>query len=70
MRAASCLMPLPTRLPRAFAAGVGAYNAFLKEVPLRKMFFWTSVIGTGLGLTQLVLITGALTLSSQLLAMC
>lgn len=29
-----------------------------QDVPLRKMFFWTSVVGTGLGLTQLVLVTG------------
>jgi hypothetical protein len=31
----------------------------LQEVPLRRMFFWTAVLGTALGLTQLVLITGA-----------
>lgn len=43
---------------RACIAGVGAYNYFLKEVPLRKMFLWTAVLGTLLGLTQLILITG------------
>ncbi|KAK9813029.1 hypothetical protein WJX72_007813 [[Myrmecia] bisecta] len=43
----------------ASLAGVATYNVWLKEVPLRKMFLWTSVIGTGLGLTQLILITGA-----------
>lgn len=39
-------------------AGVGAYNYFLKEVPLRKMFLWTAVVGTALGSTQLILISG------------
>lgn len=38
--------------------GVAVYNFSLKNTPLRKMFFWTAMIGTGLGLTQLVLITG------------
>lgn len=42
----------------ASLAGVGTYNYLLKDVPLTKMFFWTSVLGTGLGLTQLILITG------------
>ena len=43
----------------ASLAGVGTYNYLLKDVPLTKMFFWTAVLGTGLGLTQLILITGA-----------
>lgn len=38
--------------------GVGVYNFALKATPLRKMFFWTSIIATGLGMTQLILITG------------
>jgi Na+/melibiose symporter-like transporter len=42
----------------ASLAGVGTYNFLLKEVPLRRMFFWTAVLGTLLGLTQLVPITG------------
>lgn len=42
----------------ASLAGVGTYNYLLKDVPLTKMFFWTAVLGTGLGLTQLILITG------------
>ncbi len=49
------------RLAGALAslAGVGLYNFALKDVPLRKMFLWTSVVGTGLGMTQVLLITGA-----------
>ena len=43
----------------ASLAGVGTYNYLLKDVPLTKMFFWTAVLGTGLGLTQLILITGS-----------
>ena len=43
----------------ASLAGVGVYNFALKEVPLRRMFLWTALLGTGLGLTQLLLITGA-----------
>jgi len=42
----------------ASLAGVGAYNTFLKEVSLRKMFLWTALLGAGLGSTQLILITG------------
>ncbi|MCO5590812.1 hypothetical protein L7F22_044787 [Adiantum nelumboides] len=42
----------------ASLAGVGLYNGFLKTVPLRKMFFWTTIIGCGLSLTQLLLVTG------------
>ncbi len=38
--------------------GVGVYNYMLKDVPLRNMFFWTAIIGTALGMTQLVLVTG------------
>ena len=40
----------------ASLAGVGVYNFALKSTPLRKMFFWTALAGTGLGMTQLVLI--------------
>ncbi|KAK9863552.1 hypothetical protein WJX84_003033 [Apatococcus fuscideae] len=48
------------RLAGALASlgGVATYNALLKQVPLRKMFLWTACIGTALGLTQLLLITG------------
>lgn len=42
----------------ASLAGVGTYNFLLKDVPLRKMFLWTAILGTVLGLTQLILITG------------
>ena len=31
----------------------------LKDVPLRRVLLWTALLGTGLGLTQLLLITGA-----------
>ena len=37
--------------------GVGVYNFFLKKTPLRKVFLWTGLLGTGLGLTQLLLVT-------------
>jgi hypothetical protein len=43
----------------ASLAGVGLYNFCLKDVPLRRMFLWTSLLGAGLGLTQVLLITGA-----------
>ena len=48
------------RLAGALAslAGVALYNGALKAVPLRQMFAWSAVLGTGLGLTQLLLITG------------
>jgi hypothetical protein len=38
----------------AFAnlAGVALYNTYLKHVPLKKMFFWTTILGMVLGLTQ------------------
>ncbi|KAK9073852.1 hypothetical protein SSX86_006446 [Deinandra increscens subsp. villosa] len=39
--------------------GVGLYNGFLKNVPLRKIFLATTVIGTALGLTQVILVTGS-----------
>lgn len=42
----------------ASLAGVGLYNYALKAVPLRRMFLWSALLGTGLGLTQLILITG------------
>lgn len=38
--------------------GVGLYNGFLKNVPLRKIFFATTVIGAALGMTQVFLVTG------------
>lgn len=38
--------------------GVGVYNSWLKDVELKKIFLWTAFLGTGLGMTQLMLITG------------
>ncbi|XP_020235246.1 folate-biopterin transporter 1, chloroplastic isoform X2 [Cajanus cajan] len=38
--------------------GVGIYNGFLKNVPLRKIFFATTLLGSALGMTQVFLITG------------
>ncbi|XP_057489117.1 folate-biopterin transporter 1, chloroplastic-like isoform X1 [Actinidia eriantha] len=38
--------------------GVGLYNGFLKNVPLRKIFLATTIIGAGLGMTQVFLVTG------------
>jgi hypothetical protein len=48
------------RLVTAVASlvGVGIYNSYLKHVSLQKMFFWSTIVGTGLGLTQLMLVTG------------
>lgn len=50
------------RLAGALAslAGVGVYNFALKDVPLRKMFLWTAIVGTALGGTQVMLITGGI----------
>ncbi|KAH7624425.1 hypothetical protein Ndes2526B_g00624 [Nannochloris sp. 'desiccata'] len=41
----------------ASLAGVGVYNFALKSTPLKTMFTWTALLGTALGLTQLILIT-------------
>ncbi|RLM87129.1 folate-biopterin transporter 1, chloroplastic-like isoform X1 [Panicum miliaceum] len=38
--------------------GVGLYNYFLKEIPLRKIFLVTTIIGSVLGMTQVLLVTG------------
>ncbi|OEL31313.1 Folate-biopterin transporter 1, chloroplastic [Dichanthelium oligosanthes] len=38
--------------------GVGIYNYFLKEIPLRKIFLVTTIIGSALGMTQVLLVTG------------
>ncbi|OIW12483.1 hypothetical protein TanjilG_04647 [Lupinus angustifolius] len=38
--------------------GVGLYNGFLKNVPLRKIFLATTILGSALGMTQVVLVTG------------
>ncbi|KAG0600632.1 hypothetical protein M758_11G049200 [Ceratodon purpureus] len=48
------------RLVTAVASlvGVGLYNSYLKDVPLRKIFLWTTLLGTALGSTQLLLVTG------------
>ncbi|GBG88639.1 hypothetical protein CBR_g48170, partial [Chara braunii] len=42
----------------ASLAGVAVYNTWLKSLPLGKVFLWTTIIGTLLGLTQLLLVTG------------
>ncbi|KAI7846290.1 hypothetical protein COHA_000218 [Chlorella ohadii] len=62
------------RLVGALASlvGVGLFNFKLKHMPLRTILFWTAIIGTGLGLTQLMLVTGVnrqLGLSDQLFAL-
>ncbi|KAF6139987.1 hypothetical protein GIB67_020378 [Kingdonia uniflora] len=38
--------------------GVGLYNGFLKNVPLRKIFLVTTIVGSALGMTQVILVTG------------
>ncbi|CAJ1977197.1 unnamed protein product [Sphenostylis stenocarpa] len=38
--------------------GVGLYNGFLKNVPLRKIFLATTLLGSALGMTQVFLVTG------------
>nr|GLL43691.1 folate-biopterin transporter 1, chloroplastic isoform X1 [Ipomoea trifida] len=42
----------------ASLVGVGLYNGFLKNVPLRKIFLVTTIIGSALGMTQVLLVTG------------
>ena len=41
-----------------YSQGVVFYNIYLKRVSLRKIYFWSSIIGTVLGLSQLLLISG------------
>uniref|UniRef100_A0A0D9W036 Major facilitator superfamily (MFS) profile domain-containing protein n=1 Tax=Leersia perrieri TaxID=77586 RepID=A0A0D9W036_9ORYZ len=38
--------------------GIGVYNSFLKEAPLRKIFLVTTIFGSALGMTQVLLVTG------------
>ncbi|XP_016557375.1 folate-biopterin transporter 1, chloroplastic isoform X2 [Capsicum annuum] len=38
--------------------GVGLYNGFLKKVPLRKIFLVMTLVGTALGMTQVLLVSG------------
>lgn len=38
--------------------GVGLYNGFLKNVPLRKIFLANTIFGTALGMTQVFLVIG------------
>ena len=45
-------------IPFASLAGVAFYNVYLKRTPLKKIYFWSSITGTVLGLSQLLLITG------------
>ncbi|KAL0388586.1 UNVERIFIED_CONTAM: Folate-biopterin transporter 1, chloroplastic [Sesamum radiatum] len=42
----------------ASLVGVGIYNGFLKSVRLRKIFLVTTVTGSALGMTQVLLVTG------------
>ncbi|KAL3642006.1 hypothetical protein CASFOL_012821 [Castilleja foliolosa] len=42
----------------ASLAGVGLYNGFLKRVPLRKIFLVTTLVGSAIGMTQVLLVTG------------
>ncbi|KAE8658352.1 Folate-biopterin transporter 1 [Hibiscus syriacus] len=42
----------------ASLVGVGLYNGFLKNVPLRKIFLATTISGSILGMTQVFLVTG------------
>ncbi|GAQ78782.1 Biopterin transport-related protein [Klebsormidium nitens] len=52
--------------------GVGLFNSSLKEVPLRRIFKWTTIIGCTLGMSQLLLVTGtnrALGIDDQWFAM-
>jgi hypothetical protein len=46
------------KLVTSFASllGVGLYNYFLKEVPLKKIFLVTTIIGSALGMTQVLFI--------------
>ncbi|GJP39707.1 hypothetical protein CLOM_g24049 [Closterium sp. NIES-68] len=48
------------RLVTAVASlvGVGVYNLYLKQVPLQRIFLWSNLLGTALGCTQLLLVTG------------
>ncbi|CAN6464872.1 unnamed protein product [Victoria cruziana] len=38
--------------------GVALYNGFLKNIPLRKVFLWMTIAGSGLGMSQVLLVTG------------
>ncbi|CAN1280131.1 Folate-biopterin transporter 1, chloroplastic [Linum perenne] len=42
----------------ASLAGVGLYNGFLKNVSFRKIFLGTTIFGSALGMTQVLLVTG------------
>lgn len=44
----------------ASLAGVGLYNFALRATPLRRIFLWGGLLAAGLGLTQLILVTGTL----------
>eukprot|EP00667_Euglena_gracilis_P005685 EG_transcript_5729 len=52
--------------------GVTLYNTKLKSLPLKTVFLWTALLGTVLGLSQLLLVTGynrQLGLSDQLFSL-
>ncbi|KAJ6841297.1 folate-biopterin transporter 1, chloroplastic [Iris pallida] len=42
----------------ASLVGVALYNSFLKNVPLRRIFLLTTIFGSALGMTQVLLVTG------------
>lgn len=42
----------------ASLGGVALYNTAFKAVPLRKMFLYSAVVGTAMGFSQLLLVTG------------
>ncbi len=41
----------------AALAGVWIFQRFLKAVPVRRIFFWSTLLSTGLGMTTLLLVT-------------
>jgi folate/biopterin transporter len=43
----------------ASLVGVWAFQRFLKAVPLRQIFLWSTLISVGLGMTSLILVTHA-----------
>lgn len=46
-------------LASLIAAGVVVYNTFLKRVRLRSMMLWGTLLGCAVGLTPLILVSGA-----------
>lgn len=44
-------------MPGCLQAGVTLYNTTLKKVPIRKILWWSMLLGVAFGSTQLILIT-------------